>query len=124
MAKMKELRAQLAADLAGLGVPVIDDWIIRAEPPCILLAPPIAGSYVTGSKQFATWTLNLDVIVLVQAQPYDASRAQLEDLIEDVLRNTVDWSLTGVDPPATATAPESTIEFLGTVIHLGKSLNL
>jgi hypothetical protein len=124
---MKELRDQLIADLEVVGVPVLDDWAIRAEPPCILLTPPLSTSYVTAGQQFASYVLNIDAVVLVEfseTQPDDVSRDQLEDLVEEVLRNTVDWALTGVDSPGTATVPESTITFLGTVIHFGKSLYL
>lgn len=127
MAKMKDLRDQLIADLQVVGVPVMDDWLIRAEPPCILLTPPLATPYVTGGAQFASFVMYIDVVVLVEhsdTQPDNDDRDELEGLVEDVLRNTADWALTGVDSPGTATLPDSTITFLGTVIHLGKSLYL
>jgi hypothetical protein len=122
--KMKELRAQLVSDLAVVGVPVMDDWLLRAEPPCIFLTPPLTASYVQAGDQFASYVLNVDVVVLVEAGPMNESRDELETLLEEVLRNTADWGLIGVDSPGTASMADSTVEFLGTVVHLGKRLYL
>lgn len=125
MAKMKDLRAQLVADLAAVGVPVMDDWAIRAEAPCIYLIPPLGNSYVVGGPQFATYVMNLDILVLVESQAGSGEdRDLLEDITEDVLRNTVDWALTGVDSPGTASVADSTIVFLGTIVHLAKQFTL
>jgi hypothetical protein len=128
--KIQEMREQLKNDLAVVGVPVLDDWLVRAEPPCILLTSPLSNSYVLGGAEFGSYVLNLDVVVLVkagptaEAGPTNESRDELEALIEDVLRNTVDWGLNGVDSPGTASLSDSTVEFLGTVVHLGKRLFL
>jgi len=124
MGKLKDLRDQLISDLAVIGVPVIDDWWLQAEPPCVLITPPLGGPYVEAGELFASFVLNVDAVVLVRRTPSDDGREQLENILEDVLRNTVDWSLKGVDPPSTATRPDSTVEFFGTVVHLGKTLNL
>jgi hypothetical protein len=125
MGAMKDLRAQLVADLAVTGVPVMDDWIIRAEPPCIYITPPNAELYVTGGQQFGMFRLAVDVTVLVALKESDgADRDELEDLTEAVLANSADWALTGVDSPGTASLPDSTIVFLGIVVHLAKQFTL
>lgn len=125
MGAMKDLRAQLVADLAVTGVPVMDDWVIRAEPPCIYITPPNAESYVTGGQQFGTHRLAVDVVVLVALKESDgADRDELEDLVETVLANSADWALAGVDSPAAYSMPDSTIVFLGTVVHLAKQFTL
>lgn len=124
MSKMQGLRDKLAADLAVLGVPVMDQWAIRAEPPTIFLAPPLAGPYVTPANTFQTYVMGLDVVVLVLRRPPDEGRAELEDLIEGVLVNSVDWAMRSVDSPAVATITDSTFEYLGSVVHLAKDLTL
>lgn len=124
MGKFKTLRDALESDLNVISVPVMQDWLVRAEPPCILIAAPISNQYVTEGKEFGAVVLNLDVVVLVNAHPQADARNALEELLEDVLRNSVDWALIGVDAPGTASLPDSTVEFLGTVVHLGKSVQL
>lgn len=124
MSTFKEVRGTLAADLGVVGVPVIDDWPVRTEPPCIYLTPPISGSYVSEGKEFGTVQLHLDVLILVDAHPIGPARDELENLLEEVLRNSADWGLDGADPPGTASMPDSTVEFLGTVVHLGKTIYL
>jgi len=114
----------LQSDLSVVGVPVMQGWLIHAEPPCVLLSPPIGGAYVSEAKEFGAVTLNIDVVVLVLATPRDRARDALDDLLEAVLRNSMDWALQNVDPPGTAALPDSTIEFYGTVVHLGKSVQL
>jgi hypothetical protein len=125
MGKMKELRTALMNDLAVLGIPVMDDWEIRADPPCIYLTPPRGGFYLQAADKFGSYfIMSLDLVVLVEARPANEGRDDLEDLLEDVLRNTADWTMTGVDPPGMASKGDSTIDFLGTVVHLDKELDL
>lgn len=122
---LKELRNALAADLAVLDVPVYDSWPIRPDPPCIFLVPPLGGSYITGARQFAgSYVLSLDAVVLVERRPPDEGREGLETLVEGLLRNSIDWALSGVDPPSAVNISESSYEFLGTVVHLSKSFRL
>lgn len=124
MSAIKDLRDTLVADLAPLGVSVHADWPIRAEPPCVFLAPPLGGNYVTGGREFATYILSIDAVVLVARRPPDEGREDLETLVEALLRNTVDWALIGVESPSTVNMAESSTEFLGTVVHLSKPFTL
>jgi len=125
MGRLKEVRAKLMTDLAVLDIPVMDDWSIRADPPCIFLAPPQGTDYLTAGDEFALcFVMNLDVVILVEARPPNEGREELEDLLEDVLRNTVDWAFEGADSPGIASKSDSTVEFLGTVVHLAKKLYL
>jgi hypothetical protein len=123
--KLKEARAALIADLNVLGVPVMDGWQLNAEPPCVLLTPAAGRSYVDGGEQFASFVINIDVVVLVRDSSVpDQARDALEDLLEELLRNSADWSLDGVDAPQVSAVPGSTVEFFGTVVHLGKTVYL
>ena len=124
MGRLKETREKLVADLEVTGVAVMDVWRITGEPPCILLVPPPGRSYVEGGKTFGEFLINVDVVVLVRARPPNEGRDELEELLEDVLRNTADWALDGVDSPAAASIPDSTVEFRGAVVHLSKPLFL
>ncbi len=122
MGKIKDLRDALIADLAdSVGIPVMDDWLVRAEPPCILVTTPGA-DYVHAGKELRSYVLSADVAVLVQVGP-DA-RDQSDALLEAVLRNTADWGLVGVDPPRADSIEDSTVEFLSTVVHLEKGFYL
>lgn len=124
MSTFKETRDALMADLAPLGVPIVGEWPIQASAPCVFIVPPLAGYYATGGRELTSYVYNLDAVILVERRPPDEGREDLETLLEALLLNTVDWALLGVDPPSAATVQESTIEFLGTVVHLGKTIYL
>ena len=112
---IRELREKLAADLAVLDVPVEPSWPDRVTPPLIFIQPPEAGSYVSGGRLFGgEYTVSVDVQIVIR----DRDLATLEELIEGVLVNTVDWGLLGVDTPAMVTA--NNLEYFGTTIHLSK----
>lgn len=116
------LRAQLAADLAVLDVPVVEQWPNRVTPPVIFLTPPASGSYVAGGPTFGSYTCSIDVVILVDRAVIAAALSTLEDLVEGVLTNSVDWSLDGVDSPSLVTIGAS--EYLGTIAHLSKPSRL
>jgi hypothetical protein len=122
MGRIKDLRDALITDLEVVGVPVMDDWQVRAEPPCILVGPARGGPYVTPGLEFTSYVLSTDVIVLVEMGP-DA-RDRLETLIENVLVNSVDWALGGVDTPPIQSVEDSTVEFLSSAVHLEKGFYL
>ena len=124
MGILKDTRAQLVADLQVIGIPVTDDWAIRADPPCIYVTPPPSDYLEPGQTFGHSFVMNLDVVVLVESQSANADRDELENLVEEVLRNTADWALAGVDPPGTTSLSESTFEFLHTTVHLGKELHI
>ncbi|GAA3193967.1 hypothetical protein ACFO1B_03830 [Dactylosporangium siamense] len=119
---IKTLRDQLAKDLDVLGVPVANGWPDRITPPVLLVVPPASAVHVTAGPNFTEYTVALDVVVLAgKASPALALNA-LEELVEGVLSNTVDWSLSGVDSPSLVTI--SGTEYLGTVVHLSKPTRL
>ncbi len=109
------LRDQLAADLAPLGVPIHAAWPDRVTPPCVLVTPP-PGRYVAGGPQFDSYTVALDVVVLVPRSSPSIALAALDLLIEGVLLNTTTWGLSGVDGPSSTTV--GGFEVLGTIVHL------
>ena len=124
MSALRDLRDTLAADLAALGVPVHTNVAIRLDPPCVLLTAPIGGPYVNGGRELGSYVVSLDAVVLVEHRPPDEGREDLETLIEGLLRNSMDWALTGVDPPSVVTVADNASEYLGTVVHLSKAFYL
>lgn len=124
MSKLADLRALLIQDLAVLGVPVFGEWPIRAEAPSVYIVPPLATPYVAGGREFGSFVCSLDAVVLVERRPPDEGREALELLLEDLLRNSVDWGCAGVDSPTATSLQGSTIEFLGTIAHLSKTFYL
>lgn len=117
------LRATLAADLEAAGVTVHPAYPDRLSPPCLVVSPPASGQYVTSGPNFgATYTVHADVVALVAKGTPSLSLADLDDLVEAILTNTVDWSLDGVDAPAVVAVGSG--EMLGTVVHLSKSARL
>lgn len=119
---IRELRDQLAADLGVIGVPVHTSWPDRITPPVIFLTPPTAGSYVTGGQTFGSFVCSVDVVILAARSDTATTLDGLEDLVEGVLTNTADWSLSGVDAPGLVTI--SGLEYLGTTAHLSKTARL
>jgi hypothetical protein len=128
MAVLRQLRETLAADLAEAGVTVT---ITAAWPapdlqvPCMFVAPPLSGSYVTPGPNFGSgFTVRVDVVMLVEHASAEASLAALEELIEAALINTADWALEGVDAPAPTAVTDGGGEYLAAVLHLSKSVTI
>lgn len=121
MGALKVQRDTLVADLAPLGIPVHAAWPDAVVVPCAFITPPLGGGYIVAGPQFAgTYTVSVDVVILVGHADAADAFAALEDLIELTLVNTIDWTLTGVDPPSPVTVTENGAEYLGTVVHLSK----
>lgn len=115
---IRELREQLVADLAAVGVSIHDEWPDRVTPPVMFVAPALGGSYVTSGDSFGGYVVSVDVTILIRDVDLDA----LEFLIEGVLANTVDWALVGVETPAVATVNGN--NYFGTIVHLSKLARL
>lgn len=120
MASIKALRDALASDLSPLGVTIHPAWPIDFEPPCAFVTAPLTASYVEAGPTFGTYTVNVDVVLLVPHSTADAGLDAIEALVESTLLNTVDWRCLGVDTPAPITVVETGAEYLGTVVHLSK----
>lgn len=120
-----QLRAALATDLLAVGVPVHDTEPAAIDAPCLIVSTPVAGTYIEGGSNFGDYVLNIDVVVLVDdTAPAAGSLAAVEDLLAGVLANTVDWALTGVEPPAPLTFSATDRDYLGTLVHLSKATRL
>lgn len=124
MGALRDTRDQLVADLAPLGVPVHVSWPDAVVVPCAWLIPPTGGSYVNGGQGAGWYIVNQDIVLLVAHGDPDASLDALENMVETVIVNTVDWALQGVDPPAPTTVSEIGGEYLGAVVHLAKQIRI
>lgn len=112
------MRAALVADLAIGDMPVFTAWPARVTPPCLFVTPSSFNSYVTGSDLFGEYVVALDVVALVAQATPDIALVALDEVIETVLQNTVDWRLDGCDSPSLVTV--NGVDYLGTIIHLTK----
>jgi hypothetical protein len=127
MAVFKDLREQLAAELAEAldPVPVYASWPSSTIAPCVFLMPPLGGPYVQRSGLFGqSYILAVDAVVLVPHSTVQEAHDALEALLETVLKYSADWQLAGVDPPAAVTVTEGGAEYLGAVVHLSKAADL
>lgn len=117
------MRTQVATDLAPLDATIYDAWPDEPQLPCVYVSPPL-DAYVRAGQTFGDYVLSIDLVILVDHGEPDASLALLETLIEDAIANTMDWALTGVDPPSPLTMTESGAEYLGTLVHISKAFRL
>jgi hypothetical protein len=121
MSAFSDLRASLAADLAGMAATVTASWPEEIDPPCAFITPPIGGDYVRRGPTFREHTIVVDLVLLVEHGNANNALDQLEGLVQYALVNTAaDWALEGVEPPAPTTVVEGGAEYLASVIHLSK----
>jgi hypothetical protein len=121
---LKDLRVQLAAELAAVGVPAFASWPDSITLPCAYVMPPLGSAYITAGPNFREYTVLVDVAILVEHADAVASLDILEDLIEAAIVNSMDWTFRGVETPAPITVTESGADYLGSVLHLSKPVNL
>lgn len=125
MSVITDLRVALADELAPLlGVDVHAQWPDVLTPPCAYISPPLVDDYVRRGPTFREHTVALDLIVLVEHGDPATSLAALDALIEIAVVNTADWSLSGVDSPAPIQVSDGGAEYLASVIHLRKAVQL
>ncbi|HLL68813.1 MAG TPA: hypothetical protein VK453_24330 [Micromonosporaceae bacterium] len=125
MAAIKVLRETLAGELAdALGVPVDPAWPVQINPPCAFLTPSAGSSYVVAGKNFGEYTVAVDVVLMVEHGAVEDALVALEALVEVALVNSADWVLDGVDSPAPTSVTESGAEYLASVMHLRKFVQL
>ena len=117
------IREKLAADLEPTGLPVFVAWPDRPPIPCLVLVPGGAG-YVTAppGNNFGAYTLWIDVLLLVRRDVGPVALAALDEVLEVVLANTVDWGLTRVDAPSLVAVGQQ--QTLGCLISLSKAFRL
>lgn len=124
MTMFSDLRAALVADLAVLGVPIAPSWPEVLSPPCGFITPPLAAEYVAQGPMFGEYTISIDLVLMVEHADANEALIALEVLVEDALRNTADWTLTGVDAPAPTTVIENGADYLASVIHMSKPVRM
>lgn len=124
MTMFSDLRNALVADLAVLGVPISASWPDVLSPPCGFITPPLTAEYVRQGPMFGEYTISMDLVLMVEHSDAAAALLALEDLVENALRNTADWTLTSVDAPGPTTAIEGGADYLASVIHLSKPARL
>jgi hypothetical protein len=127
MSVILELRAKLAADLAG-EVPVLDGWPDRPQAPALLLVPPTTGDLI-GPGDPATFergrfALSVEVICIAsQPQPVEAAEQQVLSMVEFVLYNSAgDWTLLGASTPGVIRI--NNVDHLGAVVRLRKGFSV
>lgn len=124
MATLTDVRAALAADLAVLGVPVHPSWPVNVDPPCVFIIPSLTNQYVTDGPAFREFTVSIDVVIMVEHDAVEVALNALDQLIESVIVNSMDWTLSGVDPPAPTTITDSGAEYLAAVVHLSRPIQM
>jgi len=121
---LRDLRVQLATDLAVLGVPVFASWPTSISLPCVYVMPPLGNIYIAPGPNFREYTVHTDVAILADHADVVESLETLEGLLELAITNSMDWTFGGVEPPAPITVTESGADYLGTVMHLSKPVTL
>ena len=124
MSVLRDLRVRLADDLGSLGVQVFASWPDEITLPCVYVMPPLGSVYIAGGPNFREYTVHVDVAILTDHAEVVESLETLENLLEAVIVNSMDWTFNGVEPPAPITVTESGAEYLGTVMHLSKPITL
>jgi hypothetical protein len=121
----KDMRDKLKADLEIIdGVQVFSSWPKQIVPPCIYVMPPLGDIYMTAGDTFRQYVVHTDVAILTDHADVDESLELLESLIEAVIRNSMDYSFGGVEPPSPMTVTEGGADYLGAVVHLSKPVIL
>jgi hypothetical protein len=119
-----DVRAMLAADLAAIGVTIHPSWPTSIDPPCVFIVPSLTSQYIADGPTFREVTVSVDVVVMVEHDAVEAALAALDQLLEAVLVNSMDWTLGGVDPPAPTTVTDSGAEYLAAVVHLSRPVHI
>lgn len=121
----EEARTALKNELAPLlGVAVYTGWPTKLSPPFAFMLPPFAGPYVRGGPAFHEVTIAVDLIVVVDHGEPDYSLAQVEGLIEIILREVDTWVIGEVESPIPTTIAEAGAEYLAAAIHLSKPVRI
>jgi hypothetical protein len=120
----KDLRVKLAADLGALNVPVFASWPTTIALPCLYVMPPLGSIYISAGPNFREYTVFTDVAIIADHDDAVESLETLENLLELAIVHSMDWAFGGVEPPAPITVTESGAEYLGTVLHLSKTVSL
>lgn len=126
MAVTTDLRLTLAADLAPLGIAIHPSWPDNLDLPLAFISAPLSqGGYVRGGQTYAGhYVVSYDVVILVAHSDPGAALIELEGLIEQAIIHTADWALTGIDSPAPTTISDNGAEYLATIVHLSKNVQI
>lgn len=124
MPAFRAIRDTLADDLAALGIPVHPSWPVSVDPPCAFIIPSLTTEYISPGPNFGEVTVAVDVVVMVDHDAVEVALDVLDQLIESVLVNSMDWTFAGVDPPAPTTVTDSGPEYLSAVIHLSRPVHI
>ena len=117
----QEMKAALITDFETANIKVHDGaWSDRFEPPGVMVRQPISGSYIERGQLVGEFEQLIDVILVVPQS--DKAVTDLDEFIETVLLNSVDWGFRGVDTVAVINIHGT--DYPGTVIHLAKQARL
>lgn len=127
MSALAAMRAQLAADLAGLaplGVTVSDQWPQAMTPPVAFVTPALTAAWIEPGPNFSEYLIGLDVVLLVDHGASGPALFELETLVEAALGLLSEWGVTEVEPPAPTSVADNGAEYLAAVIHLTQPTQL
>lgn len=120
-----DLREALVTDLGAVDVPVFlgKPRAVGAKVPVVIVTTPESQSITSG--QFQGWfevRMDIWVVVKMVAEDEAGTLASIDKLAGQVLYNTADWALLGIDPPELLDLDGS--DFPGAVIHIAKQVQL
>lgn len=123
MGAIKDVRDALVADLSEV-MPTFQQVPRRFAAPGLLVLTPRSGTYIQGGQTFGSVAISLEVWIVIRAHSGDelADLDELDGYAEQVIQNTADWSLQGVDVPVIANIDGA--DYPVTVIHLSKQTKL
>jgi len=121
VSELQSVRQALVDDIGDIGVTVQAGWPDEISPPLVIVVPPAQGQYLTSGPELVDYTVNLDIICLVEHGEINASTEALEELVEAVLANTSQWPLQAVDAPTAVNRPELGGPYFGTIVHVQRS---
>ncbi len=119
-----ELRQALVDQLKTLETDVHNMMPARFNPPGIIVSHSTEGNYVAGGQFRGEYEVAFDVVIAVKANENDrnAELTEIDNLIEQVLENTMNWGLRGVEAVGEVTIQGA--QYPGTIVHIAKQTNI
>lgn len=98
MAGMTEARTQVATDLRAVGLTVKDHVPEKVVPPLVIMGPKDPMLEEADTMSGLDFNYNLGLLILIPIRPNGQVLNDLEALVEKVIFNLGDWSISNVGP--------------------------